>query len=97
MAQSLTLKAVLDLFGPKTCDIHLNDTAYWTNVPEQVWEFYIGGYQVIKKRLSCRERPLLGRPRSDIEARHNTTVARRLAALRLIQPALDRRYQSSKS
>jgi hypothetical protein len=27
----------------------------WLNVPETVWDYTIGGYQVIKKWLSYRE------------------------------------------
>ncbi len=45
-----------------TLDIYLNNDAYWRNVPEPVWTYYIGGYQVIKKWLSYREFALLGRP-----------------------------------
>jgi len=30
-------------------DVFLNGDTYWRAVPEQVWEFYIGGYQVIKE------------------------------------------------
>ena len=33
----------------------LNESAYWRNVPEKVWDYTIGGYQVIKKWLSYRE------------------------------------------
>ena len=29
-------------------------------MPANVWEYYIGGYQVIKKWLSYREQELLG-------------------------------------
>ena len=29
-------------------DIYLNDVAYWRNVPARVWDYTIGGYQVIK-------------------------------------------------
>lgn len=36
--------------------------AYWWNTPEKVWNYYTGGYQVIKKWLSYREQPFLGRP-----------------------------------
>jgi len=42
-------------------DIYLNDVACWRNVPQSVWDFTIGGYQVIKKWLSYREKPILGR------------------------------------
>ena len=40
------------LLGPATRDIFLNDSACWHNVPEKVWDYTIGGYQVIKKWLS---------------------------------------------
>ena len=43
-----------DLLGESTHDIYLNETASWRNVPERVWDFAIGGYQVMKKWLSYR-------------------------------------------
>jgi len=42
----------MDLLGKTTNDIYLNDTAYWRTCPEKVWDFTIGGYQVLKKWLS---------------------------------------------
>jgi len=36
-------------------NVYLNDAAYWQNIPAKVWEFTIGGYQVVKKWLSYRE------------------------------------------
>ncbi len=50
------------VLGETTCDIHINNRAYWCNVPATVWEYKLGGYQVLKKWLSYRERPVLGRP-----------------------------------
>ncbi|MBI5385476.1 MAG: N-6 DNA methylase [Verrucomicrobia bacterium] len=88
---------VLRLLGKSTHDIYLNDTAYWRNVPEKVWEFTIGGYQVLKKWLSYREHELLGRPLTTDEAREVTHTARRLAALLLLQPELDANYQRIKA
>ncbi len=41
----------------------------------------IGGYQVIKKWLSYREKPLLGRGRTSEEVRYVMKMARHLAAL----------------
>ena len=41
----------------------------------------IGGYQVVKKWLSYREKPLLGRGLTPDEVRHVTDTCRRLAAL----------------
>jgi hypothetical protein len=34
---------LLDLLGKTTNDVYLNDTAYWRNVPEKVWDYTIGG------------------------------------------------------
>jgi hypothetical protein len=73
---------------------YLNEHVYWRNVPEAVWEFYIGGYQVMKKWLSYRERDLLGRPLNVEEAREATATARRLAALVLLRPQLDANYSA---
>jgi hypothetical protein len=50
----------LQFLGDHTLDVYLNDVAYWSNVPLRVWEYTIGGYQVIKKWLSYREKKLLG-------------------------------------
>lgn len=76
------------------CDIYLNDNTYWQNVPEAVWHYTIGGYQVIKKWLSYREKPLLGRGLTSDEVRYVTETARRLATLIALQPALDDNYHS---
>ena len=56
----------------------------------------LGGYQVIKKWLSYREKELLGRSIAKDEARHVTGVARRIAALLLMRPALDANYETVK-
>jgi hypothetical protein len=68
----------------------------WRNVPDTVWDFTIGGYQVIKKWLSYREKPLLGRGLTVDEVRYVTEMARRLAALVTLRPALDANYAAVK-
>ena len=45
--------------GETTFDIYLNGNAYWCNVPAAVWRYKLGGYQVLKKWLSYRERGVL--------------------------------------
>ena len=55
------LGSAADALGDTTFDIHLNDRAYWRNVPAAVWSYKLGGYQVLKKWLSYRERGVLGR------------------------------------
>ena len=62
-------------------DVHLNDRAYWRNVPSNVWTYKLGGYQVLKKWLSYRESKVLARPLNPDEVQHLPEVARRLAAI----------------
>jgi len=76
-------------------DIFLNDVACWRNVPEAVWDYTIGGYQVIKKWLSYREKPLLGRGLTPDEVRYVTEMARRLAALVALRISLDANYRAA--
>jgi hypothetical protein len=76
------------------CDIFLNDVAFWRNVPEPVWDYTIGGYQVIKKWLSYREKPLLGRGLTPEEVRYVTEMARRLTAIIALQSRLDDNYRN---
>lgn len=80
--------------GAATFDIYLNDAAHWANVPEKVWGYTIGGYQVMKKWLSYREYELLGRALTPEELREVRDMARRIAALLLLQPALDASYRA---
>ena len=78
-------KAVLGeaagILSETTFDIYLNDRAYWRNVPAAVWHYKLGGYQVLKKWLSYRERPILHRPLHPEEFQHFTNTARRIAAI----------------
>jgi hypothetical protein len=76
--------------------VYLNEVAYWRNIPAKVWGYYIGGYQVIKKWLSYRERGLLGRPLTMEEVREVTNMARRLAAIVLMEADLNDNYQQIK-
>lgn len=61
-------------------------------MPRTVWEYRIGGYQVLEKWLSYREATVLGRPLTAAEAREATGIVRRLAAIVLMQPELDANY-----
>ncbi|MHB8599499.1 MAG: type ISP restriction/modification enzyme [Ktedonobacteraceae bacterium] len=95
-AIGLTVEEALQHLGTTTCDIYLNNVAYWKNVPSNVWRYTIGGYQVLKKWLSYREQNLLGRAITVEEMREFTGIARRLAALLLLEPALNDNYQNVK-
>jgi hypothetical protein len=80
-----------------TYDIYLNDVAYWKNIPAPVWDYTIGGYQVIKKWLSYREEILLGRPLKVEEVREVMNMARRIAAILWLESELNANYETVKS
>lgn len=82
------------ILGEKTRDVFLNETSFWKNIPEAVWETHIGGYQVLKKWLSYREKPIIGRDLTDGEIRHVMETARRLAAILLLGPDLDASFRA---
>lgn len=42
--------------GTPTLDTYLNDRASWRNMLLPLWRYKPGGAQVLKKRLSYRER-----------------------------------------
>lgn len=92
-----TDKAHAKAFGEETLDVYLNGAAYWENVPRTVWDYTIGGYQVIKKWLSYREKAMLSRGLTMEEAEYVTEMVRRIAALILLQPELDKNYEASKA
>ena len=75
------LGEALPALGETTFDVYLNGNAYWRNVPAAVWRYKLGGYQVLKKWLSYRERPILKRPLRPEEVQHFTDTARRIAAI----------------
>jgi hypothetical protein len=95
--QGLSTEEIFAHLGERTCDVYLNDLAYWRNIPARVWDYTIGGYQVIKKWLSYREHKLLGRPLTTDEAREVMNIARRIAAILLLEPSLDANYQAIKT
>ena len=98
--QSLTIDSALTLLGETCVDIYLNGDAHWSAVPLNVWNYTLGGYQVLKKWLSYREftsenpSPLLHRPLRPDEAAYFAQVVRRIAAILLLGPALDASYRA---
>ena len=71
----------IGILGETTFDIYLNAQAYWRNVPAAVWSYKLGGYQVLKKWLSYRERKILDRALLPEDVQHFTDTARRIAAI----------------
>ncbi len=70
-----------DALGNTMLEIHLNDNARWSNIPTAVWNYKLGGYQVLKKWLSYRENKVLNRPLTPAEAQHFTDRARRVSEI----------------
>ena len=84
MDERAAIGEAVSTLGETTFDIYLNDRAYWRNVPAAVWSYKLGGYQVLKKWLSYRERKVLGRVLLPEEVQHFTDTARRIAAILLM-------------
>lgn len=95
-AERVALGSLVDDLG-QACDIYLNEETFWSGVPERVWDFKVGGFQVLKKWLSYREEGsgqpgLLGRSLTVDEAREFTTLGQRLTVVVAMAPALDANY-----
>ncbi|MDE0510124.1 MAG: N-6 DNA methylase [Gammaproteobacteria bacterium] len=69
------------VLGKTTYDIHLNANTFWRNIPAAVWNYRLGGYQVLKKWLSYREQAVLDRPLNLDEVQHFTNTARRISEI----------------
>ena len=72
---------VVSTLGDTTFDIYLNDRAYWRNMPANVWDYKLGGYQVLKKWLSYRDSKVLARSLLPEEVQYFAEVGRRIAAI----------------
>ena len=83
-AEREALGEAVAVLGDATVDVHLNDNAHWSNVPAAVWNYKLGGYQVLKKWLSYRESKVLGRNLLPEEVQHFTDTVRRIAAVLML-------------
>ena len=75
------LGAAGGVLGNTTVEVCMNDNARWSNVPAAIWNYKLGGYQVLKKWLSYRESKVLGRNLLPQEVQHFTDTARRIAVI----------------
>ena len=88
--ESTAMSGALPVLGDTTFDVYLNGEAFWRNVPAAVWDYRLGGYQVLKKWLSYRERQVLGRRLRVEDVQHFADTARRIAAMLLLAAASNR-------
>ncbi|HUU04597.1 MAG TPA: type ISP restriction/modification enzyme [Patescibacteria group bacterium] len=79
------LSPLLDI---KTGNVFINDSQYFSNIPPDVWEYQIGGYQVMAKWLKDRK----GRALSLDDIHHYIRVAKALQLTSEIQIKIDKIY-----
>ena len=82
--EGTALTDAIPTLGDTAFDVYLNERAYWRNVPAAVWNYQLGGYQVLKKWLSYRESKVLGRSLLPEEVQHFMDTARRIAAILML-------------
>jgi predicted helicase len=74
--------------------VYINESAYFDGVPEEVWNFHIGGYQVCHKWLSDRKRrggknPRPGRVLTDEDIDHYQKIVVALSETIRIMAEID--------
>lgn len=79
--------------GTDALRVYLSPNLYLDNVPLSVWEYKLGGYQVVKKWLSYREVDVLGRALEVTEIRELRATLQRIASLLLLSDELDANYR----
>ena len=82
--ENQALGSTKSVLGDTTYDIYLNDKSFWHNVPAAVWNYKLGGYQVLKKWLSYREQKVLDRALKPEEVQYFAEVARRIAGILIL-------------
>ena len=78
------LGETIPALGEKTLDVYLNDRAFWRNVPVAIWDYKLGGYQVLKKWLSYRESDVLGRALTPEEVLYFAEMTRRVGGMLVV-------------
>jgi len=68
--------------------IYVNDTQYFERIKPDIWNYYIGGYQVLDKWLKDR----IGRTLSADDIKHYCKIATALAKTITIQKQIDELY-----
>lgn len=82
-----------DALGQRTGDLYINDDVYFSNVPENVWDYNLGGYPVIKKWLGYRQANRRnGGPLTLEEANWLRKMIQRISAILTLGGDLDELY-----
>jgi hypothetical protein len=78
-------------YSPEEQAISINKTQFFKPVPQAVWEFHIGGYQVLDKYLKSRK----GRVLSLDEINHVGAIADSLAFTIEQMAKIDEAYKAA--
>ncbi len=78
-------------YSPEEKSIFINKTQYFKPVPQDVWNFHIGGYQVLDKYLKSRK----GRALSLDEINHVGAIADSLAFTIAQMAKIDEAYKAA--
>jgi len=73
-------------YEPESKRVYINDTQHFQGVPQEVWDFHVGGYQVMRKWLKDRK----GRRLTTDDVRHYRRVAVALAETMKHMKAIDK-------
>lgn len=79
--------------GVNSGSIFWNPKGEWSNVPEEVWGYSVGGFQVLPKWLSYRHYSVIRRPLTFQEIETVTHLCRRIAALLKLEAQCERLFQ----
>jgi hypothetical protein len=83
-------------WGEQTGDLYIGEDVFFSNVPEPVWKYELGGYPVLKKWLAYRQADRRsGRPLSADERRWFRSIIHRIAALLALGERLDESYSAA--
>ncbi|MCX6554536.1 MAG: hypothetical protein NTZ12_05905, partial [Candidatus Aminicenantes bacterium] len=88
LAKNSTTRGLIPLLDVKTGNVFINNSQYFSNIPLEVWEYQIGGYQVMAKWLKDRK----GCALSLDDIRHYIRVAKALQLTIEIQSKIDKLY-----
>jgi hypothetical protein len=84
------------VWGERTGDLYINDDAFFSNVPEAVWTYQLGGYPVLKKWLGYRQADRRDdKPLTDDDRKWFRQIIQRIAALLALGVELDALYQEA--
>jgi len=86
----------LSALGEQTGDLYISEHVFFSNVPEAVWKYELGGYPVLKKWLAYRQADRRNAaPLTTDERRWFKSIVQRVASLIVLGERLDALYSAA--